>query len=334
MDYYTLSSYINILPVVDIKIIWFLYTLKTPPDLTKAQYLKQLSQFIFPDSIYKKYINQYDLLSYTEKKILGQYQGNSYRVINQYMILNMMNIESATWDGSTFPFSGMVQDEVDYQLILEEFNKFYKKKAPRFIPSEKFTRKLKRTLSDLYIDGVGLYEYNISKLNTQVKTLYNITTRHMLDHDFIVFRGEYYDNDTHPIIKLISKKNQTSITKRISTRISNIKEYKKNSIIENKGFVSCTLDPLTAIHFSGTTTCCLYRYFIKQGTPGFLIPPYDTEYSGIAFEFECLFAPHKCKILEVHKIPIGELLGTIEDKQIYTIFDVQIIEILPLPKLR
>jgi hypothetical protein len=323
-------------PLFDIKIIWFLYTLQSPPDWTKAQYLKHIFEFIFPDAIYNKYINQYDSLSYTEKKILGEYQDNSYISINEYMISNMVDIDLATWNGDTFPFKGMFRREVYSKLILEEFNKLYKKKAPTFIPSKKFTRKLNRALSEVYIDGLGLYEYNIARLNIQVKTLYNITTRNRFEHDFIVFRGEDYDSNNHPIESVISSKTkQTSISKRRSNRISNIKEYKKNDIIENKGFVSCSLNPLVAMTFSGTNTCCLYRYFIKQGTPGLLIPPYDNEYnSGITFEFECLFAPNKCKILEIHKIPVGELLGIIDNKQIYTIFDLQIIEILPLPKLR
>jgi hypothetical protein len=312
-----------------------LYTLKYPKDGTKPQYLKQITPFIIPDAIYKKYISQYELLSYNDKKILGEYQGKSYRVINEYMISNIVNIDKAKWDTNyiSYPFRTIFLQDFYNNLILEEFNQLYKKKSKQFIPSDRFTRKIKRTLSDIYIDGLGLYEYNVAKLNIQVKTLYNLTTKNILEHDLILFRGESYDEDNinHPIVSLIeSKKINTHITK----RVANIKEYKKNSIIENKGFVSCSLDPLTAIYFSGNTTCCLYRYFIQNGTPGFLTPPYDTEYSPeIVFEFECLFAPHKCKILDVHQIPIGQILET-EDKQIYTIFDVQIIEILPLHKLR
>ena len=330
MPHYTYSSYIKTRSLLDLKIIYFLYTLTIPKHGDKSYFIKQISKFIIPDHIYKEYMYQYDFLSYTEKKIVGEYQTDFYVPINIYMITKKVDINSAVNDITQERFfSDLVKRRLYNDLLVDEYNRLYNIKSSRFIASDNFKYRLTKTLSDIYIDGLGLYEYNLSMLNTQIKTLYSITTKHIVANDCIMFRGEDYDDEEHPITSLID-----STQMRPKNRLYKIQKYKKNDIIENKGFVSCSLDPLTAISFSGMSTCCLYRYFIKKGTQGFIIPPYGNEHTGkIEMEFECLFAPHTYKIIQVHKIPLGILTGIAEKDVVYTIFDVQIIKISPFPKL-
>ena len=330
MPHYTYSSYIKTRGLMDLKSIYFLYTLTIPTHGDKSYFMKHISKFIIPDNTYKDYMSQYDLLSYTEKKILGEYQTTFYVPINNYMITKKIDINLAVNDTTNKKFfSRLVVSRLYNDLLVDEYNRLYNTKSSRFIASDNFKYRLTKTLSDIYIDGLGLYEYNVSMLNTQIKTLYSITTKHTVANDCIMFRGEDYEDQDHMITSLIA-----STQTRPKSRLSKIQKYKKNDIIENKGFVSCSLDPLTAILFSGMSTCCLYRYFIKKGTPGFIIPPYGNEHTGkIEMEFECLFAPHTFKIIQVHKIPSGLFTGIVEKDRIYTIFDVQIINISPFPKL-
>lgn len=335
MQYETYAGYVKTLSVDQLRTMVLMYTLKIyKPPLSKSECRNLLlSQCIISDETYFSYMDMYTRLSNAEKIHLEAYQGSYYKEINKYIFKDEINILDAPRKVPLDRVALQITKKI-LPIISDEFDKNFKKRREEIEESANLL-KLQKEIYKLYSDNIGTYNNYLRILNNSIRALYNIVTTHAITHDMILFRGERYSENS------TTKSSITTDT--TMDRLKQMLQTKKNDVIENPTFVSCSLNPFVAFEFSGKV-CCIYRYFIKKGMRGIMLPSdYDmSEYCAVAGEFEMLLAPHAMRILNTHIINES---GVYSEKNIlqnfllkkpegYTIFDVEIVGILPPPKLR
>jgi hypothetical protein len=219
-------------------------------------------------------------------------------------------------------------------VLLGEFDTIYKQRKEYFQDTTGMEN-LQKEINKLFSDNIVTYNNYLRILNNSIQNLYNIVSTNEITHDIILFRGEHY-----------SESPATKAALTIDTGVDRLKQMlniKRNEVVENKNFVSCSLNPFVAFDFAGDA-CCLYRYFIKKGLRGIMLPSTHTmsDYCAISGEFELVLAPHIMKIINTHIITKD---GVYSEKNIlqnfiskkpegYTVIDVEIVGLLPPPKLR
>ena len=335
MEYETYAAYVKSLPVSDLRTMLLLYTLK--PNNTALSKVEcrnlLLSKYVMSDEVYNLYLDMYRRLSNIQKMHLKDYQSNYYRDINTYIFNDYINIQNAPRKIPLDKFGVQIPKKID-PVLLREFDTIYKQRKEYFQDTTGMEN-LQKTINKLFSDNIVTYNNYLRILNNSIRNLYNIVSTNEIIHDIILFRGERYSE---------SPKTKASLTIDAGfDRLKQLLNIKKNEVIENKHFVSCSLNPFVAFDFAGDA-CCLYRYFIKKGLHGIMLPSTSTasEYCAISGEFELVLAPHIMKIINTHIITKD---GVYSEKNIlqnfiskkpegYTVIDVEIVGLLPPPTLR
>ena len=286
-----LSVYIKERSKSELKLVYFLYTLNIK-EKSKQWYINNIKKYIISDVFYDNYTQLYNTLNKDEKQILEDYQASSV-VINSYLRENVLKIR-------------------DYKTDREFTNDLNTYLSKKYLKNEKMIidKKLQNMLNKYYNKKKNKYKLLLSSnIKTSLKIFRKLFKKIVLFDDIIVFRGSMHEEDKydHILNKILDK----NLNKKLDTKFIN------NKILIDKGIVSTTFYSGIAKRFSGDYNCCIYRYFLKKGTPCFIYP---LNSRNLFLEYELILPPHKYRIIKINNIK--------SKYGIYKIIDLEIIKFL------
>lgn len=314
--------------VSELRLILFYYTGKKHPNLKK----QELIENILDKTVDMDYINKMNTyfknLSNEELRAIDRYTGIGYQMINAFLRDNIIT----DFEDSRSQISYIMIQLFKKILDIDTYDFYKNEEEIKKSLTKDFTEKI-----DVMIPGfIASYRKKIVKvykLSNIIHKIINNAPR--LNKDVIVFRGtrssilnfgeqlEFHESKKS-LIKQIkdvtSPKHQSKYSIKIKGPTNNITNFfyryfrqysdlfalkiiysKKNSSITDKGFISTSIEPKTALSFSGAE-CCFFRIKIPKGSKCLLLSS-----KGYDWESELLLPPSKFKITKIHRLNYSDI---------------------------